>query len=199
VAAAGLAADKKGARRSGRAVAFVDETGHSFRARVGTTWAPIGRTPVLRRLSQRREVSSVAALVAPLGGPARLYARHFRGSIHGEQVIVALRSFRQRIGRPLVVIWDRLNAHRATTVQEFVAAHPADYQLEWLPSYAPELNPEELCNGAVKRDMLNAVPASVDELHQSARRAFRRLGCQTDLLHSFFHHAGLRVNQLPRR
>jgi transposase len=145
-------------------------------------------------VSQRREVSSIAALVAPLGGPARLYARHFRGSIHGEQVIVALRYFRRRIGRPLLVIWDRLNAHRAKPVLAFVAAHPDDYAVEWLPPYAPELNPEELCNGAVKRDMLNAVPSSVDELHRSARRSFRRIGRRPDLLHSFFHHASLGVN-----
>ena len=97
-------------------------------------------------------------LVAPLDGPARVYARHFRGSIHGEQVLVALRRFRRRIGRPLVVVWDRLNAHRAKVVQAFVTAHPADYRLEWLPPYAPDLNPEELCNGAVKRDLLNAAP-----------------------------------------
>src|SRR3954468_13767778 len=38
VAAAGLAPRKKGARRCGRAVVFVDETGHTFRARFGTTW-----------------------------------------------------------------------------------------------------------------------------------------------------------------
>src|SRR5947209_7637131 len=87
LAAAGLATDQKGARRSGRAVAFLDETGHTFQARVETTWAPTGQPPVLRRLSQRREASSLAALVAPLDGPARLYARHFRGSIQGEQVI----------------------------------------------------------------------------------------------------------------
>jgi transposase len=191
LAATRLATGKKGARRSGRAIAFLDETGHSFRARVGTTWAPIGHPPILRRVSQGREVSSIAALVAPLDGPARLYARHFRSSIHGEQVIVALRYFRRRIGRPLIVVWDRLNAHRAAPVQAFVASHPDDYQLEWLPPYAPELNPEELCNGAVKQDMLHAVPTSIDALHRSARRSFRRLGRRPDLLHSFFQHAGL--------
>ena len=127
-------------------MAFVDETGHTFRARVATTWAPIGHPPVLRRLSQRREVSSIAALVAPLDGPARLYARHFVGSVHGTQVITALRYFRRRIGRPLIIVWDGLSAHHAQPVQDFLAAHPADYQLEWLPAYAPELNPEELCN-----------------------------------------------------
>src|SRR5205814_5378583 len=176
-----------------RAVAFLDEVGHTFRAPVGTTWAPTGQPPVLRRLSGRREVSSLGALVTPLGGPARLYARHFRGSIHGEQVIVALRYFRRRVGRPLVVVWDRLNAHRAAPVRAFVAAHPDDYALEWLPPYAPDLNPEELCNGAVKRALLNAAPASVDELRHVVRRSFVRLGRRSDVLHGFFHHAGLRV------
>jgi transposase len=199
VAAAGLAPHKGGARRAGRAVAFLDETGHSFRARLGTTWAPRGHPPVLRRLSQRREVSSIAALVAPLGprGAAgdrpRLYARHFRGSIHGEQVIVALRYFRRRLGRPLVVVWDRLQAHRAKVVAAFVAAHPDDYAIEWLPAYAPDLNPEELCNGAVKRDLLNAAPSSVEELHHMARRGFTRLGRRPAELRSFFRHAGLSV------
>ena len=112
VAEAGLAAGEKGARRSGRAVAFVDETGHSFRARLGRTWARRGHPPVLRRVSQRREVSSIVALVAPLGGPARLYARHVRGTVHAEQVVAALRYFRRRIGQPLVVAWDRSNASR---------------------------------------------------------------------------------------
>jgi transposase len=132
-------------------------------------------------------------LVAPLDGPARLYARHFRGSIRWPQVILALRHFRRRIGRPLVVVWDRLSAHRAQPVQAFVAAHPADYRLEWLPPYAPDLNPEELCNGAVKRAALNAAPRSVDELHQLARRSFRRLARRPELLDSFFHHVGLSV------
>jgi transposase len=150
----------------------------------------------LKRLSLRREVSSIVALVAPLAGPPRLYARHFRGSIRGEQVLVALRHFRRRIGRPLVVVWDRLNAHRAKLVQAFVAAHPADFRLEWLPPYAPDLNPEELCNGAVKRDLLNAAPAAVDALHRAARLGFRRLGRRPELLHSFFLHAGLSVNRL---
>ncbi len=144
-------------------------------------------------MSQRREVSTIAALIAPLDGPPRLYARHFPGSIRGEQVLVGLRYFRRRVGRPLIVVWDRLSAHRAQPVQLFLAAHPDDYQVEWLPPYAPELNPEELCNGAVKQELLNAVPGSVQELLQLSRRGFRRLGRRTALLHRFFDHAGLPV------
>jgi transposase len=145
-------------------------------------------------VSQRREVSSIGVLVAPLDGPARLYARHFLGSIHGEEVITALRYFRRCIGRPLVIVWDRLPAHQARPVQQFLARHPADYEIEWLPPYAPDLNPEELCNGAVKGDLRNAQPGSVADLRRQARRGFIRLGRRTAELHSFFCHVGLSVN-----
>lgn len=145
-------------------------------------------------MSKRRELSSIVALVAPVGRQrARLYARHFPGSVHGEQVIVALRHFRRKVGCPLLVLWDRLNAHRAKLVQTLVDAHPDDYALEWLPPYAPDLNPEELCNGAVKQALLNAAPASVDELRQVVRRSFVRLGRRPDVLHAFFRHVGLTV------
>jgi len=89
------------------------------------------------------------------------------------------------------VAWDRSNAHRAGPVLAFVRAHPDDFRLEWLPAYAPELNPEELCNGAVKRQTLNALPGSVDELRRQARRAFARLGRRPAVLHGFFRHVGL--------
>ena len=148
---------------------------------------------MLKRVSQRRELSSIAALVAPLNGPPRLYARHFVGSIHGAQVIAALRYFRRRIGRPVVVVWDGLPAHRAQPVRAFVAAHPADYRLEPLPAYAPELNPEELCNGAVKQALRNALPDSLEELHQAVRRSFLQLARRPAVLRGFFHHAGLSV------
>ena len=146
------------------------------------------------KLSTILTIFSIAALVAPLDGPAHLYARHFRGSIQAEQVIAALRHFRRRIGRPLVIVWDRLPAHRAQPVQAFLAAHGADYQLEWLPPYAPELNPEALCNGAVKRALRNTQPGSVAELRQQARREFRRLARRTAELERFFRHVGLSVN-----
>jgi transposase len=78
-------------------------------------------------------------------------------------------------------------AHHAAPVRTFVAAHPADYRLESLPPYAPDLNPEVLCNGAVKRALRNAAPGSVDDLH--------RLGRRPALLHSYTRHTGLRVSR----
>ena len=149
-------------------------------------------TPVLRRVSKRREVSSIVA-VTPDG---RLHARHVRGSVSSETVILALRHFRRKLGAPLLVVWDRLNAHRARRTAAFLAAHPQDFAVAYLPPYAPELNPEELCNACVKCAMANALPDSVADLHRLARREFRRLQHRPDLIAGCFRHAGLPVARL---
>lgn len=136
----------------------------------------------------------MVAVTAPLdGAPPQLYARHFLGCVHAEEVIAGLRYFRARIGHPLTIVWDHLSAHRARVVREFLARHPDDFHVEWLPGYAPELNPEEQCNNCVKLALLNATPQSDDELRTLARQHFQRLARKPHLLNHFFAHAGLSV------
>ncbi|WP_404294533.1 transposase (plasmid) [Microvirga sp. RSM25] len=148
-----------------------------------------GLTPVLRRVSKRREVSSIV-VITPDG---HLYARHFRTSIPSQTVISALRSFRRKVGTPLLVVWNRLNAHRSQVTTAFIAAHPQDFAVAYLPAYAPELNSEEQCNAFVKRAMENALPGSVADLHLLAPREFSRLQRRPEMIVSFFRHAGLSV------
>lgn len=154
----------------------------------------MGCAPVVRRIRKRRAVSSLVAVTAPLDprDPPRLYARHCLESLRTAHVITMLRYLRARVG-PLVIVWDHLTAHRSKRVRAFLARHPKDFQVEWLPGYPPELNLEEQCNNCVKLAMLNAVPTSVDELRHSVRVNFQRLGRKPHLLHHFFQHAGLNV------
>ncbi len=132
-----------------------------------TTWAPAGRPPVIRRVSRRREVSSIIA-VTPAG---RIAALHVIGTVHGPDVLRALRHFRHVFRRPLLIVWDGSNTHRDRRVQSFIARHTADYAA-WPPApYAPELNPEEQANGVIKSRMASALPDSVAELKAWAASA----------------------------
>ena len=151
---------------------------------------------MLRRVSKRREVSSIVCLTAPLDGrPARLVTRHFLGTIRTPELLMALRYFQRQLAPagPLVLVWDRLNVHRSHATSSFLARHADEFLLEWLPSYVPELNPDEQCHGWVKRDTLNALPATDADLRACARRGFQRLARRPDVLRGFFEHAGLRV------
>ena len=158
LAQARLAAHQKKARRRGAEIVFVDETGFSFRSRVGLTWAPIGQTPVLRRVSKRRELSTMVGLT--LSG--RILKRNFKHAIKGPDAVVFLGHLRRHLQRPLLVVWDRLAAHRSKEVKKYRASHP-EISIEWLPPYAPDLNPEEGCHGNVKEHLLNSAPENEEE------------------------------------
>jgi transposase len=155
------------------------------------TWAERGRPPVLRRKSGRRELSTAVGL--SLRG--RIYKRHFRRPIDGGMIIEALEHIRRHVGGRFILVWDRAPTHRARVVAGYLRAHPDIYE-ERLPSYAPELNPEEYCHGNVKERIRNSTPRSVAEIRTMVNRGFARLRQRPDLLLSFFRHAGLSVKRL---
>jgi transposase len=172
-------------------IIFIDETGFSFQVGTGTTWAPKGRTPELRRVSKRRQVSTAIGLTTS----GRVCKKHFDHAIHGVDTVAPLEHLGRQVRDAKIIIWDRLQAHRSAVVQAFRAEH-SEIDVEWLPAYAPDLNPEEGCHGNVKQRMRNATPETEAEIRVQADRGFARLRRQPDLLLNFFRHAGLRVKRL---
>jgi DDE superfamily endonuclease len=59
----------------------------------------------------------------------------------------------------LFLILDRLRVHRARLVRDWVAEHPAAIELHYLPSYSPELNPDEGGHGDLKQAVPRKPPA----------------------------------------
>lgn len=176
-------------------ILFIDEVGFGFLAKVASTWALQGETPVLHRVSQRRVLSTVVGL--SLAG--HIFKRHFDHAVKGRDVVCALRHFLRQLNRAgyvrVIVVWDRLSAHRSREVQAFLCEHP-EVTVEWLPPYAPDLNPEEVCHGTVKHYLRNGTPQTIDDIRRSVDRGFARLRHRRDIILSFFHHAELRVKQL---
>lgn len=171
---------------------FEDEFASAFTAGLASTWAPKGQTPPVWRIGYfRRVLSTVVGLT--LSG--RILKRHYRGAIKGEQIVEALQHFRCHLQGPLIVIWDGARAHLSGKVKGYLADHP-EIELEWLPAYAPELNPEEYCHGHVKRQLGNMTPSDAAELQQWLDTGFARLRRRRDVLLGFIHHAGLALKQL---
>jgi transposase len=125
----------------------------------------------------------------------KIYKRHFDGSIDTEKLLDGLEHFHQHIQGAIILIWDQSRTHKALLVKAYLEKHP-EIHVEYLPSYAPELNPEEYCHGNVKRRMKNAIFHSKIEIRNSLNKGFSRLRKRPDILLGFFHHAGLELNQL---
>ena len=190
-----MAAGKKNAARLKAALVFVDESGFMMAPLVRRTWAPRGATPVLyQRGRSHQKVSAIAALCVP---PERDSVRccfrlHPDENINTPLVLSFLRQLsRQLKGKPFLVIWDRLNSHRAKMVTTFLSTSPAA-GFALLPPYAPELNPVESVWGYLKTNPLANDPyLDVGCLAAAARRHGRSLQRRGGLLRSFIEHSPL--------
>jgi transposase len=92
-----------------------------------------------------------------------------------------------------ILVLDRYSAHRKAgrLLQE---EHPNWFEVEWLPPYAPDLNPVEMVwNHSKYSDWVNFIPEDVDALHQAVIASLKKMRVQTSLLRSFFQYAGLEL------
>jgi transposase len=130
--------------------------------------------------------------VAPDRSDVRLYFRlHPNANINAERVVDFLGQLQAQVDAPMVLLWDRLNAHRAYLVQEFLAAQP-QLATEFFPPYAPELNPIEYVWSYLKLNPLaNVAFFDLEQLTTTARRYTRSLQRKPDLLRSFLRHSPL--------
>jgi transposase len=120
------------------------------------------------------------------------YFRLYKGAIRSPQVVDFLGHLLRHIKGPLLVIWDGLPQHRSRMVRTFVEAQGGRLALEFLPAYAPELNPTEYIFGHLKQHELpNYCAKNLMDLGDHARRALRRMRRRPTLVRAFWKQATL--------
>ena len=97
----------------------------------------------------------------------------------------------RRLRRPILLIWDRLGAHRSAA-RQWREEGNGRIAVEWLPAYAPELNPAEQVWGHTKwADLANDLPADLKELGGAIDGSLSALEDEPQRLRSFFKASGL--------
>lgn len=187
-----MAASKKNALKGGWLV-FIDESGFCESGIVRHTWAPRGKTPVLRTKGRSwKRMSTIGALAYRADGSrSRLFLRLKRGPVLAEDFVRFLKHLSRHLRGRVVVIWDRLNGHRSVLVRKWTA-RKRRFGLNFLPAYAPELNPVEALWAWVKGTCLaNCSHDDLEPLVQQVRRGARRARRRRTLLAAFRRKAGL--------
>ena len=151
------------------------------------TWAPKGQTPILQYHFNWKTLSAVAGITW-----WNFYFRLFPGPIRAPEVVIFLQHLLRHLPGRLLIVWDRLPAHRSRLVQEFIADQKGRIEMEYLPAYAPELNPAEYIWGYWKQHELpNVCPKSYWELSEGARRTLRRMRRRPRLITACWKQASL--------
>ena len=190
----GLATDQKKARRRGATIAFIDETGFRLQPVNRRTWAPRGQTPVQRAWDRYDRLSVISAVtLSPhrrhIGTPFQIHTDNIRTAEAVDFIKALRRSFRG----PLIIVLDRWSVHRAAAKQ-ILASRLKQIEFEWLPAYAPELNPVEARWSHTKYgDLANFVPDDTPELKRAVRKSLKSQANDHQLKTSFFKTAKLRI------
>ena len=151
------------------------------------TWAPRGQTPVLQYHFNWKVLSAVAGFTW-----WNFYFRLYEDTIRAPQVVDFLAHLLRQLPGRLQVIWDRAKTHRSRLVGEFVTGQRGRLALDYLPAYAPELNPVEYIWGYWKHHELpNFCPHDFSQLSYHARHTLRRMRRRPTLVMAFWEQADL--------
>jgi transposase len=146
----------------------------------------------VQRTRRHEKVSVIAALlISPGRHRVRFCFRlHPEANIDTRRICAFLTQLRRMVRSPVVLIWDRLQAHRCPRMRAF--AQQRRIHLEWLPPYAPELNPVEYSWCWLKHSALaNYAAPDAPQLARVARGHARHLQHCPSLLWSFIEHSPL--------
>ena len=120
-----------------------------------------------------------------------LYFVVYERNVTAEEVEAFLRDVRRSLGRKLIVVMDRWAAHRKAAKGLFGDRR---FRIEWLPPYAPDLNPVDKLWAHTKHDDLaNYIPDDVLDLELELECSFDQTRERPELLRSFFHAAELEL------
>ena len=168
---------------------------------VRRTWAPRGHTPTTYyRCRRHKRVSVIGGLsISPRRQRLGLYV-HLYGdtSIRDTQVRAFLGDVHRHLRGHIIVVWDRLNAHRSRAMRAYAEKRPW-LTLESLPAYAPDLNPIEGVWAYVKhRRLANHAVDDLETLTKTVAAEISRARTPPQRLQGFVRHTGLPIRfQLP--
>jgi transposase len=176
-------------------VVWGDETGLRADDVRGRSYAPRGRTPVVRVCQTRIKLSLITAVT----NKGALRWMIVDGAVNGPTFIRFLqRLIRDARGKVFLIV-DRLKAHRAWLVRDWLEAHRSEIELHYLPSYSPELNPDEGVNADLKQALPRREPArSKEQLRRAADRHMRSLSRRPQRIRAIFRHPQFRYAASPR-
>jgi len=163
-----------------------------FQPTVRRSWAPKGQTPIHYSWDRRDRLSSISAItVSSRRRRLGLYFDILEHNVKTEDFERFIANLLRRLGRSIILVMDRYSVHRSAA-KLLKSRFGRRIHIEWLPSYAPDLNPDEqVWNRAKHVDLVNFIPNEVHELGHALAASLRSTRSHQWLLRSFFDHAKL--------
>lgn len=170
---------------------FLDESGFLLIPPLQRTWAPRGQTPVLRHRYRRDKLSIISAItVSPTRRRLGLYYQIFEDNVTQVDMAAFLRNLLRHLRQHVILIWDQAAQHKGAPIRAVCLDHPR-LHLEYLPAYAPELNPDEFVWRQTKQHLTNDCPEELSTLFDHVITVLGMIANEPDRLRACIQHADL--------
>lgn len=143
------------AKSEGAEIHWGDETGLLNNAFYHRSYAPAGKTPVVQLPAKRERISMISTVTNQ--GKVRFML--YEDAMNAKTLIRFMTRLVKDADRKVFLILDNLRTHHSKLVQEWLEDHEHEIEVFFLPSYSPELNPDEYLNRDLKLNVHNGKPA----------------------------------------
>jgi transposase len=171
------------ARKAKGDVWFGDEAGVRSDAHSGTTWAPVGQTPVVSTTGGRFGLNVLSAVNSR--GAFRFMC--VEGLVNTDVFISFLQRLVASTSRPVFLVVDGHSTHKSKKTRAFVKSLKGRLRLYYLPAYSPDLNPDELVwNNLKNHGTGNKEITGPDQLRRLVRGHLLSMQKKPGLIRSFY-------------
>lgn len=147
------------ARKENAEIYWGDETGVRNDSQHERGYAPKGQTPVVKLNANRVSVNMISAIT----NQGKVRFRVFDGTMNAQILIDFCQRLISGSGRKIYLILDNLRVHHAKVFKAWLSDHEDEIAVFYLPSYSPELNPDEYLNCDLKAGVHSGKPARTKE------------------------------------
>jgi len=158
-----------------------DEMGLRSDHSTGKTYGLIGKTPVIKRSGNRFSCNMIST-ITNLG---KLSFMIFHENFTSEVFLKFLKRLVQQSSRKVYLIVDRHRAHRSNEVKQWLTTNEKSIRVFYLPSYCPELNPDEFLNQDVKMHLGKKRVKNKIEMIKSLNSHLKMRQKQPDIIQNF--------------
>jgi transposase len=131
-----------------------DEMGLRSDDQVGRTYAPKGKTPVVKKTGNRFSINMISAISNRGDLKFMIIQGRFNSKVFIDFLGRMLKGERQKI----FLIVDGHSAHKSKMVKDWISKRPDRLEIFFLPPYSPELNPDEYLNQDIKTNTVRSKP-----------------------------------------
>jgi transposase len=149
----------------------------------GRGYAPKGKTPVVPANVNRSKLSVISTVT----NKGRMCWKVFSGAMNAKIMIGFMKRLVDGRQKRVFLILDNLRVHHSKAVRKWFRGNADKIQVFYLPSYSPELNPDELLNADLKRRVTKVAPARTKlALTQTAVSVLRSIQKQPGRVENYF-------------